>query len=330
MASLTLNRRDDEWLDTHSGLWVEAGLISSAQALGIKGFEHDAREAPQRLTLATEVASYVGSVLALMGGAAVIGKSWDDLSLIAQLGLAFGVVAVGFVTGTWLVRFGQQGTRRLGSFLWAVGTGGVAMGAFAVMKEIDPDNDGAVAIVVGASVFAVSVALWRNLARPVQLVTAAIGLGITLGGLGEMTDSPDWVAGLVLMSAGFALAGGAATRKLEPRQFGLSIGAVAAYSGGFLLASISEIAGPAVALAIAILVLVFGLRERLIPLLVLGVAGSLIATGNLIATAFTGALAAFVVTLLGFAIVVTAIGRTIRRPVIATPDPQETSTHSAA
>ena len=54
-------------------------------------------------------------------------------------------------------------------------------------------------------------------------------------------------------------------------------------------------------------------------MLVLGIAGSLIATGNLLATAFTGAVAALVVTLLGLTIVGAAIGRTVRKPRDAGP-----------
>ncbi len=33
MASLTLDRRHDEWLDAHTRRWVEGGLIPSAQAV---------------------------------------------------------------------------------------------------------------------------------------------------------------------------------------------------------------------------------------------------------------------------------------------------------
>lgn len=312
MASLMLSHSEETWLDTHTGRWVEAGLISPSQADGIRAFEHGI--APQRLTLAAEIASYIGSVLVLMGGAAVVARSWDDLPLIAQLGVALAVMAVGYTSGTWLMRLDEPGTRRLGSFLWAVGTGGVAMAVFPIIKEIRSDDDGVVAVTVGASVLAVSLALWRNRERPLQLITAVIGFGVVLGGLADITESPEWVGSIVLMAAGLSLAGGAVFRRLQPRLLAIGLGFVLAYIGGSMLASTSELLGPSVALAIAVLAVVIGLRERFVPLLVIGVAGSLIATGGLLSTAFDGLVAALVVTLLGLAIVATAIARTLRKP----------------
>lgn len=314
MAPLTLERKGGSWLETHTHDWVEAGLISVDQADEIKRYEHVGEAAPpQRLPFVAEVATYVGSILTLMGGAAVVGEYWADLVLLGQLGVALGIMAVGFVTGTWLIRLGEAGTERLGSFLWVVGTGGVATGVFAVMKEIDPDNDGIIPLVVGLAVLAVGLGLWRNLARPLQLVTVAVGFAISLAGLGELIDPPAWVGGLVLLAVGLPLAAGAALHKIEPRLLALSIGAIAAYIGAFTFGELSEPVGPAAALLIGIAVIGLALRESLIPLLTLGVIASLIATQALLATTFTDAVSALVVTLLGLAIVIAAVVKS-RRP----------------
>ena len=70
--------------------------------------------------------------------------------------------------------------------------------------------------------------------------------------------------------------------------------------------------GSATALVVAIMVVAYALREQMIPILVLGVLGSLIATQALLATTITGAASALVVTTLGLIIVVAAIARGVR------------------
>lgn len=301
---------DAPWLHEHVGSWRKAGIITREQAAWIEDFElHGGASAPRRLSLVTEVAAYVGSVLAMMGGAAVVGSSWDDFSFWVQLGVGIAVMAVGFVTGTWLARFEELGMQRLGQFLWAIGTGGVALFAFTVMSQIDPDEEAWMAVGVGVAVLAVSAVLWRNLERPLQLLTAAIGFGVTLGALAALTDSPMWIASLVLLVIGGGLATGAAMLRIQPRGIAFAVGAVAAYVGAFMLSEINERLGSATALMVAIVVVAYALRGQMIPILVLGVLGSLVATQSLLATTITGAASALVVTTLGLIIVVAAIAR---------------------
>ncbi|MFC2153338.1 DUF2157 domain-containing protein [Actinomycetota bacterium] len=304
---------DAPWLHEHVGSWRDAGIISREQAERIEDFElHGEAPAPRRLTLVTEVAAYVGSVLAVMGGAAVVGSSWDDLSFGVQLGVGIAVMAVGFVTGTWLARFEEVGMQRLGRFLWAIGTGGVALFAFTVVAQIDPDEEGWIAAGVGVTVFGVSAVLWRNLDRPLQLLTTAIGFGVTLGALSALTDSPMWIASIVLLIIGGGLAAGAAMRRIQPRMIAVAVGTVAAYVGAFMLSETNERLGSAAALVVAIVVVAYALGDQMIPILVLGVLGSLIATQALLATTITGAASALVVTTLGLIIVVAAITRGVR------------------
>jgi hypothetical protein len=301
---------DAPWLHDHVGSWRDAGIITGEQAERIEDFElHAEAVTPRRLSLVTEVAAYVGSVLAVMGGAAVVGSNWDDLSFAVQLGVGVAVMAVGFATGSWLARFEEVGMQRLGRFLWAIGTGGVALSAFTVMSQIDPSEKAWIAVGVGVSVLAVSAALWRNLDRPLQLLTAAIGFGVTLGAVSALADSPMWIASIVLLVIGGGLAAGAAMRRIQPRMISIAVGTTAAYVGAFMLSETNERLGSATALFVAIVVVAYALREQMIPILVLGVLGSLVATQSLLATTITGAASALVVTTLGLVIVVAAIAR---------------------
>jgi hypothetical protein len=304
---------EDPWLHEHVGSWRDAGIISSEQADRIEEYElHGEVPAQRRLSLVTEVAAYVGSVLALMGGAAVVGSSWEDFSFAAQLGVGLAVMAVGFWTGTWLARFEEVGMQRLGRFLWTIGTGGVALFSFTVMSEIDPDEEAWIAVGVGVAVLTVSGLLWRNKDRPLQLLTAAVGFGVTLGALSALVDAPMWSASLVLLVLGSALAAGAAVHRIRPDMIAIAVGAIAAYVGAFMLSETNERLGSATALVVAIVVVAYALRVQMIPILVLGVLGSLIATQALLATTITGAASALVVTTLGLVIVIAAIARGVR------------------
>jgi hypothetical protein len=189
----------------------------------------------------------------------------------------------------------------------------VALCAFTVMSEIDLDDHAWIAVGVGLAVLAVSVLLWRNQDRPLQLLTAATGFGVTLGAAAALVDSPMWVGSLVLIILGSALAGGAAMHRIRPRMVAVGIGAVAAYVGAFMLSETSERLGSAMALLVAIALVSFALRDQMIPVLVIGVLGALIATQALLATTITGAASALVVTALGLVIVIAAIARGVRR-----------------
>jgi hypothetical protein len=62
----------------------------------------------------TEVAAYSGSVLALMGGAAVEGRERDAIGLAGRLAIAGTFMIAGLAAGRRLVAVGEPGTDRLG------------------------------------------------------------------------------------------------------------------------------------------------------------------------------------------------------------------------
>jgi hypothetical protein len=298
---------------------VHADLISEQQARAIERYERSAAAQPtvaaepERLGLATEVAAYLGSVLAVMGGTMVVGPRWRDMPVAGRLGIAVAVAAVGFAAGSWLVHAGEAGTKRLGSLLWVVGTAGVALGVGVAVHEAGADA-GVAACAIGAVVAAIGLGLWRNLDRPLQLLTTAVGIGIAVGGLIEVANLPPWRVGIALWLVATAVFGAAASGFLRPRLFALMTGAAGAMLAAAMLGDLDEHLGPALAAGTAAAVVVFALWDDSLPMLVAGVIGFLIAVQALLATTFTGAASSGVVTLVGLAVVVVALVRARRNP----------------
>lgn len=315
MSPTTLPRKESAWLEHHVHEWVDAGLISERQAADIADFEHVVETTePQRLPIAAEVASYLGGVLAIMGGAVAVGRRWDDLSVFGRVGIGVGIALVGFLAGTWMMRIGEAGTTRLGSTLWVLGTAGVAMMVGVIVDEVDSNAEGWFPLLMGIPVLLIGAGLWRNLERPLQFLTSAAGFGLVLGGVGDITDLSAWRGGVVLVVVGAIFAGGAALGRFVPRLVVLATGALGMYIGAFMFGDYNEHLGPALALVAATSVVAYSVHERIVPVLVLGVIGSLIATQALLATTFTGVVASLMVAVLGLAIVVAALGWTWRHP----------------
>lgn len=306
MAPSTLERRDVEWLEGHAQEWVAAGLISDQQADSIRHFEHLDDEqpvVPQRLTIVAEVASYLGSVIAFAGGVAIVGPNWEKLGTVGQLVLAFAIAAVGFSVGSWLVHLGELGTERLGSFLWLIGTGGVAMAAAVIMHEIDPRDEAWEAIVVGVPILGLGLGLWRNLDRPLQLVTAAAGVGVVLGGVGALLEVSMWVAAPAVWVASVAFGTLAGFGRVRPRLVALCTAAVGMMIGSFMFADESERLAAIVAVASAAVIVGYALRDRSWPLVALGLFAFFMATTSMMQTVLHGMLARLVAVLIGLAVV---------------------------
>ena len=319
MLSSPKVRESDGLLDRHVRQWVHADLISEQQARAIERYERSAAELPggaaesERLGLTAEVAAYLGSVLAVMGGTMVVGPRWRDMPVAGRLGIAVAVATVGFAAGSWLVHAGEAGTKRLGSLLWVVGTAGVALGVGVAAHEAGADA-GVTACTIGVVVAAIGLGLWRNLDRPLQLLTTAMGIGITIGGLIEVADLRPWQVGVAVWLVAAAVFGVAIRGSLHPRLFVLMAGAAGAMLAAAMLSDLDEHLGPAVAAATAAAVVVFALWDDSLPMLVAGVIGFLIAVQALLATTFTGVASSGVVTLVGLAVVVVALVRARTNP----------------
>ncbi len=300
-------------LDDHMRQWVDAGLLSPDQAAAIAVFERGRGSMPERrLPVAVEVAAFVGSVLALMGGAAAVGPNWDRIPVGGRVLLGIAVTVVGLLVGRRLLSLGEPGGDRLGAFLHVVAIGGAAMITATVMAEIDPERPAWTTIAVGATVCSMGLSLWRNGDRPLQFLATVVGLAAMVVGTAELTGAPAWLVGPAVMTMGASVAAAAASGLMRPRTSALVAGGFLAYTGAFVLGDVNEHLGPAVALAVAALAIAFALVDGLLPLLVAGVLGALVATQALLLTTLTGPIASAIVALSGIVIIVVAANRATR------------------
>jgi MFS family permease len=301
---MVLERNEQDWLRTHADDWVGAGLISEQQAEAIRHFEHfDEPVAPRRLTLVAEVATYLGAVIALSGGAAIVGPNWDRIGLVGQLAIGVAIAAVALIVGRWLMGIGELGTERLGSFLWMVGAGGMALATGAVMNSIDPKEGAWYPLAIGGVVLAVGLALWRNLERPLQLLTAVIGVVLVGIGSQTLTDLSVWVSGPTVWIASAVFGVLAARSLVRPRLVALGVAAVGLMAGSLMLSSESERLAAIVAMATAALIVAFAMHDRSIPLLVLGMGAFFIATTSMMQTVLHGMVARMIAVVIGLAVV---------------------------
>lgn len=304
MAPLTFERQNGSSLDRHADAWVRAGLISEGQAESIKQFEHvDEPVAERRLTVVAEVASYLGSVIAFAGGAAIIGPNWDELGLVGQLALGVAIAVVGFTVGTRLVHLAEAGTTRLGSFLWAVGTGGVALAVAVVVNRIDPRNGGWYAVAIGVPVVAIGAGLWRNLDRPIQLLTGSVGVLIAGGGFIELTDVPIWIAAALLWVVSLVFGVLAAADIVRPRLEALVVAATGLMFGSMMFGERDERFSAVLAVASAAAVVAYALHDRSWPLVGIGLIAFLIATTTLMQTVLQGTVARLIAVVAGLIVV---------------------------
>ena len=314
MRSSTSLRSDEHGVGRRTQEWVAAGLISTDQADAIRRFERSTispsvpADDTERLGLGAEVAAYLGSMLALMGGIVVVGQRWREMALLGRLGIAVAVAVVGLTAGAWLVHLGESATKRLGSLLWVVGVAGVALAIGVLLDGLDADA-GTAALVIGVVVAVLGVELWRNEDRPLQLLTTAVGVGVASGGVVDVSNVPVWRAAFVVWPVAAVWFWAAATGRLRPRLVGLAAGFAGAMIGAAMLGDLDAHAGPAAATLTAAAVVVFALADHSQPVLVIGVIGFLVAVQTLLASTFTSVISSGLVTLIGLAIVVAVVLR---------------------
>ena len=153
MVSLFRNRTEalgPGWLDEHTGQWVEHGLVTSDQVDAIRAFEQHETAEP-RFSIVAELAVYLGSVLALMSGAMMVGPNWEALRTAGQMAIGLAIAALGFVAGARLIRLDDGGTRRLASFMWLIGTGGIALTLGAIVDTAAFQSPAWNVVVIGAA-----------------------------------------------------------------------------------------------------------------------------------------------------------------------------------
>jgi hypothetical protein len=325
MSRRPTGRTESDWLDEHAETWVEHGLVSSDQVEAIRTFERthtDTRsraDAAPRLSIAAELAVYLGSVVTLMSGAMLAGQRWESLDTGSRAGIGLVVAALGFVAGMRLIQLDDPSSRRLASFMWLIGTGGVALAVGVLVAQAEFEEPGWNVLLVGVPILAIGAALWRNLERPLQVLTTAVGVGLTFGGIGALLSIPPWIGGIMVWSAGLAIGASAVMQRLRPELYVLGVAAVTAMLGALMLTDVSEFMGALAATITAAGVVGIGLVRRLVPILVIGVFAFLQSLQGLLMIVVDGAVAALMVAVAGLVVVIVVIVRSTRPSTRSTP-----------
>ncbi len=302
---------DSRWLEEHAGQWVDHGLVTSEQVEAIRDFEHH-ETAERRLSVPAELAVYLGSILALMSGAMMIGPNWEALRTAGQIAIGLAIAALGFVAGARLARLDDPGTRRLASFMWLIGTGGVALAVGAAADAAAFDEPGWNIVFIGLPVAVIGATLWRNRNRPLQVLTTAVGVGLVIGGVGTILAVPPWIGAILVWTTALAVGAMAIGQVLRPEMYVLAVAAIAAMIGAVMLTDVGELTGSIAATITAAGIVAVGLARHLVPILVIGVIAFLQSLQGLLMTTVNGALAAAVVAVAGLVLVIVVIARSTR------------------
>ena len=308
------DRTDSDWLETHAEQWVEHGIVTTDQVEAIRAFEHHDTPAPPRLSIVAELTVYLGSVIALMSGSMMVGQNWEELPTGGRAAIGVAIAALGFTAGARLIHLDDPSTRRLASFMWLIGTGGVTLATGVMVDTADFDEPAWNVVIIGLPVLAIGAALWRNLDRPLQVLTTAVGAGLTLGGIGNLVGIPPWIGGVLVWSAAIVVGGLAIGQRLRPELYVLGVAAIAAMIGATMLADVSELSASIAATITAAGIVAVGLTRHLTPILVIGVIAFLQALQGLLMTTLNGALAAAIVAVAGLAVVIVVIARSTKGP----------------
>jgi MFS family permease len=335
-------------------LWVDAGLISAEQADRIE--EHERRLAPddggaftldagredvpprrrRSVTSPAEAIGYVGAALALGAIALILGDLWRELLVGGRLALV-GVVTVAMFGGGLAVRASAStAMQRLTSVLFAATVAGTGWFAGVVGSDLLDLSWSRTQVVVSVAMAAVALPLflWRQ--RPLPQIVALGSITFAMSSLLELSPlrpGAGWY-GLVIATVGvtwFLLAAG---RWVIPRTVGEVTGALVALLG-IQVASFGDarIAGLAVGLVLAAVLVVLAVQTDVLHHLVVGALGLFVLSPQLVFEVFGDAIGAPATLLLvGVLLVLLAVGLgRARREVVPGADaaPQEVSDEHA-
>jgi hypothetical protein len=177
------------------------------------------------------------------------------------------------------------------------------MAAAVVTNKVDPADHAWFAVVIGLTVAALGIGLWRNLDRPLQLLTAAGGSLAAFSGVVALTDASAWIAAPMLQIAALALGAAAAMGLVRPRLMALMTAAAALMVGAFLYSEGSERFSAIAAVVSAAAIVAFALHDRSWPLVALGLIAFFIGTMAMMSAVLHGTAARLVAVLFGLTVV---------------------------
>ncbi len=295
-ASVALNRQQ---LDR----WVEAGLITPAQAVAIE--QHEISRDRPRLIL--EVLAYVGSVLVLTAGLVFISGIWSDFSTLGQAGIASTgsaiLVAVGILTtrerDTNLAVLGQT------ALLLSVVMFGLAVGLAVSTAAI-----GEVSLLLGfGSALALSAGFYVRQPSGIQngtMFAALVGTALAITAV-AVTDPSIQPPGLAISGAGAIWIILSASALSQQRRLGEALGLFALIFGSSLTVGPLDrwrAIGMLVWLAIGVGLLVYGIAEDRLILIFGGMATLIIYTPWLVTEVLDDTVGAPIALLIGGSLLV--------------------------
>ncbi|HEX2849988.1 MAG TPA: hypothetical protein VHN98_05530 [Acidimicrobiales bacterium] len=230
-----------------------------------------------------EALGYLGGMLALVGLTLVVGHYWRDMATPVRLALAGGA-AVTLLAGGIAVHEGVEGAlTRLRWSLWLGSTAAFAL--FAGVAAAASDASSTTVVLWGALAVTVeSAALWRGGVRPVQQLTALVGLAVVAGTFAAEFDV-SMATGFAVVAVGgaYVLAGVRGWTSLPRLTAG--VGAATMVVGSVLVAADDQTIGfpftVAAALGLVALAVVPGLVDDRSTRLELGIIGGVALSQNL-------------------------------------------------
>lgn len=319
MSAATIPRHeqphDERWLAQRVNAWTTAGLIDTAQAEALVRYESDHHEPALpalRLGPIAEAGAFVGTGLALVGGAVGLGPQWGRMPLAIEIGIAAAIAIVGVLAGRILMHMGEPGAARLGGFVWLLAAAGAGLAAGTLAHELRPDSAW-IAVAIGVAAAALGAATWRNEERPLQVLTVAAGVALSTAGAASLVGAATWHLAPVAMLAGAGLWAAATRWTIRPTSAVLVVAALATIAGGFLWVDLSVRLGGWLGLAAAGGVVLLGIRSQRTLVLVVGVLGTLQAVQVLVQTTFAGPAGGALVALTGLVVVAAIVLQSRRR-----------------
>ena len=208
--------------------WLDANLLSAEQIAAITRFEEAQQSAPTLpsygapLSPLAEVMAYVAMLFTVTSGSTLVVQSFRTTGVrLVALGL---VAAVSLALGSRVIRLGGNAWVRIGgallAFATACSTGFVALALTHYAKL----SDQVISLLSATFLTALSIVLWRNRDRFLQMVSSVIGVfwlvGSTLATSGVSLSR--WLATLLIWAGGLLIV--LARGKIHPTAGALTLG----------------------------------------------------------------------------------------------------------
>ncbi|WP_062388889.1 DUF2157 domain-containing protein [Demequina iriomotensis] len=312
-------------LETRLDRWVEAGLISPETAADLRRFEaQDTGQAPPQartLALVGEVLGYLGAALALSAVAFILGRTWDDLATAGRIAVVAALTLAVAFAGARAARLAAPSAQRLASVLLLATVALTGWLAWVVLHDAAGLADEPLARAVTGTMAVCAGIVYALRRRTLAQVALLAGLAAAVA-----TVTTPWAeddAGTSMGLAWAALGAGwlalAITPVLIPTGSALVSGGLLSLLG-LQIAATGDLRGWLLGLAIVLgawMVAAAVTRRTLLPLIVPGAVGLLIAVPQLIDHLVGDAIVTWLAVMVtGVALVVVALRmvRERRRP----------------